>query len=70
MWVRLCGEYCEGVDMKLNGCVSKDGEEIDGREFTISTLDELIFILWCNKEVHLNYFDDEDDLDMWLKVSE
>lgn len=54
--------------MKLNGCVSKEGEEVDGKEFEIETLKEFIEILKNNKEVHLNYFDDEDELDLWVVV--
>jgi len=53
---------------KLNGCVSKNEEEIDGKEFEVETLKEFIEILKNNKEVHLNYFDDEADLDLWVKV--
>ena len=51
---------------KLNGCVAENGEEIDGKEFEIETLKELIDILKFSNEVHLNYFDDEEDLDIWL----
>ncbi len=51
----------------LNGCISKNGEEIDGEEFEISTLKELIELFKNNEELHLNYFDDEEDLNLWLK---
>ena len=52
----------------LNGCVAKDGQEIDGKEFSITTLYELADILKRNKEVHLTYFEGEDDLDLWVKT--
>lgn len=52
----------------LHGCISKNGYEIDGEEFEIKTLRELIDLLKESKEVHLNYFDDEPDLDLWIKV--
>jgi len=52
----------------LFGCVSRDEEEIDGNEFQITTLKELIDLLKENKELHLNYFEDEQDLDMWLRT--
>ena len=62
----VCGD---GEKMKkLNGCVSNNEEEIDGKEFEVETLQEFIEILKNNKEVHLNYFDDEDDLDLWVKT--
>lgn len=72
---------------KLNGCIAKDGEEIDGREFEIE-LDEVetngrggtriplgnvrTFVKILNglkqrEQVHLNYIDDEDDLDIWME---
>lgn len=54
--------------IKLNGCIAKNKEEIDGKEFEVSSLKELIDILILHKEVHLNYFDDEKDLDMWVKT--
>ena len=57
-------------DKILNGCISKDGKEIDGLEFSITSLSELIGLLKEHKEVHLNYFDDEDDLNLWLEVKE
>ena len=54
---------------RLFGCVSYDGEEIDGKEFEVETLQELIEILKNNKEVHLNYFEREsEDLDLWVKA--
>ena len=54
--------------MSLHGCVSKNQEEIDGEEFTIDTLPQLVSILKASGEVHLNYFDDDEDLDMWVGV--
>lgn len=54
---------------KLFGCISKDGEEIDGQEFEVETLPELIELLKNNKQVHLNYFEDESaDLDLWVSA--
>jgi len=54
----------------LCGCITRDGEEIDGEEFEVSSLRELIEIFKKNKEVHLNYFDaDTKDIDLWLKIS-
>jgi hypothetical protein len=56
----------------LNGCLARDGEEIDGEEFEVADLREFIKVLhqaWVEKkQVHLNYFDDEDDLDIWLET--
>ncbi len=54
------------LNKKLYGCISKDGEEIDGKEFTIQSLSELIDIIKNNEEIHINYFEDEDDLDLWI----
>ena len=54
--------------IKLNGCIAKNGNEIDGKEFEVTTLKELIDILTTNEEVHLNYFDDQGDLDLWVKT--
>jgi len=51
---------------KLFGCVSKDECEVDGKEFEVETLEELIEILKEQKEVHLNYFDDEEELNLWV----
>lgn len=51
----------------LNGCIAENGQEIDGQEFRIETLKELIELLEKNKEIHLNYFDDEDNLDLWIE---
>jgi len=53
---------------KLYCCKSKDGEEIDGEEFEITTLEELINILMIHEEIHFKYFEDEDDLHLWIKV--
>ena len=54
---------------KLCGCISKDGNEIDGNEFECENLEDLIQILKNNKQVHLNYFEDEsNDLDLWVSV--
>jgi len=53
----------------LAGCISQDGEEIDGKEFEVETLKDFIDILKNNKQVHLNYFEDESsDLDLWVSV--
>ena len=51
---------------KLHGCASRNGEEIDGREFEVETLEDLIEILEQDGEVHLNYFHGERDLDLWV----
>lgn len=53
----------------LRGCVGKDFEEIDGREFDIPDLKEFVQILLSlskDEQVHLNYFSDEEDLDLWI----
>lgn len=55
---------------KLNGCIAKNGEEIDGKEFEITTLKELIDILINHKEIHLNYFDEKEDLDLWIRLGD
>lgn len=62
---------------RLNGCIAKDGEEIDGREFDVDNLKDFVEILkglktdgispHLNEQVHLNYFDDDEDLDLWLQ---
>ena len=54
----------------LNGCGCKNGSEVDGWEFEVDNLKDFIEILKTYKSIHLNYFDDEDDLDMWLRVGE
>ena len=33
------------MNKRLFGCIAKDGEEIDGQEFKISTLKELVELL-------------------------
>jgi hypothetical protein len=53
---------------KLNGCGSKNGSEIDGCEFEVENLKELIEVIKTYGDVHLNYFDDEDDLDLWIRM--
>jgi hypothetical protein len=50
----------------LRGCVSNNYSEIDGLEFNITTLSELIDILKKHSEIHLNYFEGEKDLDLWI----
>jgi len=60
----------------LNGCVSRNLNEVDGREFRFSTLKEFVHFLsvlksdYNYKQIHLNYFDNEKDLDLWLEVRE
>lgn len=51
----------------LNGCVAVKGYEVDGKEFRIESLKQLIELLILNKELHLSYFDNEEDLDIWIK---
>lgn len=53
----------------LFGCVAKDGEEVDGKEFEINTLSELIEILKDYPELHLNYTSlmGKKELDWWIK---
>ena len=55
---------------RLNGCFSENGEEIDEQEFEVETLKEFVELLknGRNKEMHLNYFDSEEDLDLWIKI--
>jgi hypothetical protein len=60
------------MERALNGCMAKDGSEIDGREFTCVNMGELVKVLeearkrkW---QVHLNYIEDGDDLDLWITV--
>lgn len=53
----------------LHGCVAENGEEIDSKEFEVKTLKEFIEILKENKGVHLNYFDGEEDLDLWIRTN-
>jgi hypothetical protein len=57
---------------RLNGCFAKDGEEIDGKEFECATMEELADIFTEARknglQAHLNYFDDCDDLDLWITV--
>ena len=48
----------------IAGCISKDGEEIDGGEFEVDNLVDLIEILQQNKEVHLKYFIGEPEIDL------
>ncbi len=53
----------------LSGCGSENGSEIDGREFDVQNLTELVQELKSNKQVHLNYFEDEsEDLDLWVSA--
>lgn len=56
--------------IRLNGCFSSKGGEIDGQEFEVATLREFTELLKNskNKQMHLNYFDDEDDLDIWIDI--
>jgi len=43
-------------------------DEIDGQEFVVSTLDELIAAIKEHKVIHLAYWGDEDeDLDLWIR---
>lgn len=64
----------------LHGCGAKNGEEIDGQEFEITNLYELINLIKTHKEIHLNYAlsqtEDERringnvkeiDLDVWIQ---
>ena len=53
---------------KLNGCGAKMGEEVDGWEFEVETLEEFINILKSYKQIHINYFDDEEDLNLWIDI--
>ena len=45
-------------------------EEIDGWEFEVDNLKDFIQVLKTYKSIHLNYFDDEDDLDIWIRTGE
>jgi hypothetical protein len=51
----------------LHGCAASDGEERDGYEFEVTTLRQLVGLLIQYKEIHLNHFDNEADLDIWVK---
>jgi hypothetical protein len=51
----------------LSGCGSRKGNEIDGLEFDITTLGELIQTLKSYREVHLTFLGDEE-VDLWVKV--
>jgi len=62
--------------MRICGCVSKDGEEIDGKEFEIESLKDLVEILEENShgQIHLNYIIDQENggehnLDLWLDIN-
>ena len=61
-------EKLSGDVKTLNGCGCKMGEEVDGWEFEVETLKEFVEILKTYGSIHLNYFDDEEDLDIWLSV--
>jgi len=53
---------------KLCGCFAKDGEEIDGEEFGVDTLEEFIELLdknKDNKQIHLNFYKN-NNIDIWL----
>ena len=59
----------------IQGCISKNGKEIDGKEFTITTAKELLEMLIETGEVHINFFDkykngeltpDTKHQDIWL----
>lgn len=55
---------------ELCGCGAKNGSEVDGEEFEIKTLKELIEMLRLYKEVHLAYFTGEkEDVDLWVKIA-
>ena len=59
-------KMCEKLDY-LTGCVSEDEKEIDGQEFETNSLEEFIALLKQNKELHLNFFGDEN-IDLWVKI--
>jgi hypothetical protein len=67
---RINGEKMSDKKEILSGCGTKNGKEIDGQEFDVETLHTLIDVIRQYKEVHLNYFEDEDDLDLWIKLKE
>jgi hypothetical protein len=51
----------------LSGCIVKDSEEIDGKEFEVSNLKELLDIIKNNKSIHLNFYG-EENLDLWVRI--
>ena len=44
---------------------AKQGDEIDGWEFEVDNLDDLVDVLKTYKSIHLNFYGDEN-IDMWL----
>ena len=65
---------CIECSKKLMCCGAKDGKEIDGKEFELETLQDLIhqiqaMINWNQfDQIHIKYFEGEDDLDLWVKI--
>jgi len=51
----------------LCGCGSKNEEEIDGQEFVVDSIPEFIEILKNHKEIHLNFYEDEN-INIWLNI--
>src|SRR3990167_4562404 len=68
----LTGHINQPIQFPALEKINQDGqEEIDGTEFKISTLQELIdkiTQLKDNQGLHITYFQGEADLDIWLKV--
>lgn len=62
-------EKLKGGEITLCGCGCKDGEEVDGWEFEVENLVELVEILGTYRSIHLNCIGDED-IDIWLEVED
>ena len=49
----------------LSGCGAKQGEEVDGWEFEVETLEEFMEIINTYGSIHLNFYG-EDNIDLWI----
>jgi hypothetical protein len=54
------------MNKTLCGCGAKNGEEVDGWEFDVDTLEGFMEIIQQYGSVHLNFWGDEN-VDLWLR---
>ena len=58
----------EKKNRKYYCCGAEEGSEIDGQEFEAETIEELLEYLQKYKQIHINYYDDSPDLDLWINL--